>query len=526
MSLVPFQGEWTNKEVAHLFRRTKYGFDLNSINEALQNGIESTVNNLFTVPDFNYPLSYLDDETIANLGESWVNSVYTSDPLKQHNEKQARRNSLAAWMVERLSASSSMFEKMCFFWHNHFGASTSFDSRVSFDYFRLIQTHAFGNFKQLVKEMTVNPNMLLFLNGSSNSGENPNENFSRELLELFTIGKGFQISEGDYTNYTEQDISEGARILSGWRLFNLFSTTQPDCYSNFVSNYHDSGTKVLSNRFGNAQFNNQGENEYKDYIDLIFAQSETPRYICRKLYRWFVSRDIDQNIESTIINEMSNLLVQNDYEIKPVLKALLGSQHFYENNFVGSLIKSPIEFIFSMLNSTNTFADSNFETRYRTNFELHRKLVSLGLDLLAPPSVAGWQAYYQVPSYDKLWVNSALIKSRILIAKSLTIEQGIDINGTIFKINSISFLLSLSSPSNAKKVVDDLNLIFCSQDFTDFKKNVMLQELLNGISETEWENSFNLFIFDQSNSSLKDFFEFRINKALYYLFKQPEFQIY
>ena len=206
LSMSPYSGNFTEVEASHLLRRTMFGATLQQIRAAVTNGLPATVSSLMSIPTLSPPLTYLAEEQVASFGQTWVNSVYPGGDTQP--TENARRASIAAWLMENINNEGlSIAEKMCLFWQNHFAAEASFDSRATYNYFDLIRTYALGDFKQLIKEMTVDPNMLFFLNGVSNQSFSPNENYARELLELYTIGKGPQIGEGDYTNYKEQDVA-------------------------------------------------------------------------------------------------------------------------------------------------------------------------------------------------------------------------------------------------------------------------------------------------------------------------------
>jgi uncharacterized protein (DUF1800 family) len=160
--------------------------------------------------------------------------------------------------------------------------------------------------------------MLLYLSGSQNTNAAPNENYSRELLELFTIGKGDAVGNGDYSNYTEDDVIEMAKVLTGWRVRGL---NNPDSQVSFFANgKHTSGTKNLSHRFNNATISENGDHEYKDLIDLIFEQEECSKFITRKLYRWFVNSEITDEIETNIILPLAEIIRNNEYDISQALK--------------------------------------------------------------------------------------------------------------------------------------------------------------------------------------------------------------
>ena len=240
LSLTPYAGAWTQTEAAHLLRRAIFGPTLAQINTAVTNGMDATVAQLLVAPAFTQPLAYNANDSIVAQGSTWIGAVCPTNAIDIENTENARRESLAAWQLERINTEGiSIYEKMCLFWQNHFAAESTFDCRATYNYMHLIRTHALGNFRQFAKDMTVDPCMLIFLNGAQNNQFSPNENYARELLELYTIGKGEQIGEGDYSNYTEQDVMEGAKILTGWNVQGFLSNTETDTSSVFVPVLHD-----------------------------------------------------------------------------------------------------------------------------------------------------------------------------------------------------------------------------------------------------------------------------------------------
>jgi len=201
--------------------------------------------------------------------------------------RQARYYSLRAWLVERTIQHQqfSVVEKMTLFWQNHFSCDyPASDLQGDYEYLMLLRDNCLGNFKQLVKDMTIHPIMLRFLNGHSSAKSHSNENYARELFELYTIGKGPQIANGDYTFYTEHDILESAKILTGWRFKDKSSNTLPLISSYFTENRHDNSDKTLSEKFGNTTIKGNGGSEYSDLIDVIFQQDQVARFICKKLF--------------------------------------------------------------------------------------------------------------------------------------------------------------------------------------------------------------------------------------------------
>lgn len=525
LSLAPYVGAWTKETAAHLLRRTMFGPTFQQITDAVTNGLDNTVSQLLTIPTYGQPLVYSPNELVASFGDTWVNSVYPTDPVDKQNTENSRRESLGAWQIELLNKETlSIHQKMCLFWHNHFAVEYTFDSRATYDYHMLIFNQALGNFKQLVKDMTINPSMLLFLNGAQNNVFSPNENFARELLELYTIGKGPQIGEGDYTNYTEQDVQAGAKIFTGWTIKDFLSDTVIATSSEFNPFLHDATDKMLSNHFGNVVVSDGASNEYSNYIDIIFQQEETAKFICRKIYRWFVNYDLTEEVENTVIADMASTLTSNDFEILPVIEELLKSEHFYDISVRGAIIKNPIEFVFSIFNSTNSEPTYDLVTNYGMYLSTYWVLANLGMSYHKPPNVGGWAAYYQAPNFSKLWINSAYIKLRFDFASYVTIWGGIDVGGNKFSVNHFDFLAGLSIPSDAPQVIEDIVTVFCPKGLSDTKKLLLKAILTNGLPDFEWTLQYNEYLADPGNTTLSDPVRQRIALTLDQLFKLPEFQ--
>jgi uncharacterized protein (DUF1800 family) len=523
LSLSPYSGSWTSVEAGHLLRRTQFGATYQQIQNAVSNGMSQTVTDLLTLPTIPAPLTFQAEEEIAAFGSTWVTSVYpTGDTQPTEN---ARFNSLVAWTMEKINNEQfSIAEKICLFWQNHFAAEGTFDSRATYNYHNLIRTYALGNFKQLVKEMTVDPSMLFFLNGVTNQSFSPNENYSRELLELYTLGKGEQIGEDDYTNYSESDIAAGAKILTGWTVDGMRSDTLTSPVSVFNSMFHNASTKQLSNHFNNASIADAQATEYENYIDIIFQQDAVASFICTKLYRYFVNYDITTEVNDVVIPEMASTLIANNYEILPVLQELLSSEHFYDVSLRGSLIKSPIELIFSMINPSEVAPAYDLASNMEILLNIHYGTSLLGQSYLAPPNVGGWPAYYQSPSYSKLWINSTFIKTRFQFAYYLTIFEGINVNGNTFKVDALNLVDNLSVPSDPVAVIDDLSLVFFPKDISSTQKLILKAILTNNLPDFEWTVEYNDYQSNPGNTTYSDPVRTRIEAVLFQIFQMPEFQ--
>ncbi len=525
MSLIPFSGPWTRSEAAHLLRRTMFGPTHQQITAITNLTMTDAVNQMLTVGSLNPPLAYDAGESVVAQGQTWVNSVYPSNPASSQLCEMARVKSLTGWLMQNMNYQAlDISQKMFFFWHNHFGAAFSSDARATYTYLELLRTSSLGNVKQLVKDVTLDPAMLLFLNGNTNSVQHPNENYARELLELFTIGKGNQIAAGDYSNYTELDVASGAKILSGYVVQGIRSSTLTAAQTLFLNPLHDTSTKTLSYHFGNATVSNAGAQEYANYIDIIFQQPQVATFLCTELYRFFVNYDITNDVETNVIPELAQTLIANNYEILPVLQELFTSQHFYDVALRGSIIRSPLETVFSMLNSTETQINVNLATDYNIYLNIYYAAANMGLDFINPTSVAGWEAFYLSPAYSRLWINSTTIKFRFDISTGLFI-YGIPINGYTLKVDTIPFLNNLSLPSSAIQVIDDICELFIAKPVDATTHADLVNLLTNNLPTFEWTLQYNEYLNDPTNPTFVDPVRYRVQLVLDRIFKLPQYQM-
>ena len=374
-ALSPISGPLGRRAARHLLKRLTFGPTKQEIDEIQNKTIAEALDLLFKKHP--HPQPPLDTAT----GAQWVNPI----PLERSTGKRVHslENTLIPytrywWLDTMCKEKTGITEKMAFFYHSHF---TTISSRIYYSLslyhqLGLFRFHATGNVKSLAYKMCRDNAMLIHLDGNSNEMDNPNENFAREFLELYTIGKGEQVGADDYTNYTEHDIKEAARILSGFKTEHSFSEDiDPESglpLGRVLSNpqnmaiRHDSGVKTFSHRFGNRTIKPYELKSYydlknlatkdaciqevKDLVDMIFDQKETARHFCRKLYRFFVYYKITPEVEREVIEPLATTLYNKNYEMEPVLRQLFSSSHFYdknnslaEDNVRGALIKSPLE---------------------------------------------------------------------------------------------------------------------------------------------------------------------------------------
>ncbi|MGB4847046.1 MAG: DUF1800 domain-containing protein [Saprospiraceae bacterium] len=520
-TLDPYTGTWDKSTARHLLKRAMFAPNASQIAQAVTDGLDLTIQKLFAIPpDPGLPLNFNEpNDPNVPIGSSWVNAAIT--PNLNYPQLSVRAWQLSLFLNEGVS----IREKMVLFWHNHFVTANALIGKMIYQYVNVLRDNATGNFRTLVEQMTVNPLMLMYLNGNESNKNAPNENYARELLELFTIGKGIEAGPGDYTNYTEQDIKEIARALTGWTSNGIAFNQAGNLPSAiFRPNRHDTGTKTLSNRFGNAVISNLGDQEYKKVIDIILNQAEVARFMARNLYRWFVYYFIDDEIESTVIEPLADVLRQNNYEIKPALTALLSSEHFYHDNAIGAMIKSPVDFTMSTIKPFEVTTNLNLKQTYQLWFALHQLNTTLQQDVFTPPDVAGWKAYYQEPVFYRYWINSVTLTTR----RAMTDGMATGIN-TIFNrpygidvLKVVGDIPNSIDPNDMIQALIDLVLPYpLTQVQLDYLKDV----LIPGLPDFEWTVEYSAYLNDPTNDTIRMGVENRLKALFIALLGLPEFQL-
>lgn len=521
LNLNPIQNTLGFERAKHLLNRCLFGaryseiefFKDKTVSEAMDYLLQSPAGALAP------PLGVKDNDAEIPVGTTWIDTKYNSKYRGQ------RMYSYNNWWINRLiNQDVSLVEKMTLFWHNHFVIEndTVRNTNYNYRYNELITTHALGNFKTLSEEITINVGMLNYLDGVKNDNGSPNENYARELFELFTIGKGPLIEEGNYTNYTEHDIREAAKVLTGWK------TDANTDTSYFNSSKHDKSDKIFSDIFENQVITNNEDLEYKDLIDMIFGKKETARHLVRKLYRWFVYFRINDEIEQNIIEPLTTLFIENNFEIKPLLKALLSSEHFYDEAYRGAMIKNPLEFTIGLIRQLEYDVPNelNIQEQYGFSNIVRSYAGKQDLELGNPPDVAGWPSWYLAPLYNEIWINTATIPARstaitAIIYWSLRPITGADkISFDPFKVAYLA-----QEPQQIDNLLETFTKLLFPQPATEEQITILKQILIPGLPDFEWTAEWFLYINNPEDESQKTAVGNRLKNVLAKICLMAEYQL-
>ncbi|MFN0037043.1 MAG: DUF1800 family protein [Saprospiraceae bacterium] len=550
-SLSPLTGSLGHRRAAHLLRRVSFNYTKPKVDlMAGQTAAQAIASLLQLNPLQQSQPIYKDLAVQGSLVETWLLPLPGS-PANVPTDDFVLRRWIMIWWCNEALRDTGIGHKMQFFYHQ-FMQTTANTSRSSsfFDYLQLMRWGALGNFKKLAYKLVVDNNMLVYLNNTQNTKNNPNENFSREFLELFTIGKGPQIGPGDYTNYTEDDIVEAAKVLTGFRTRANRDVVDAETgipRGDVQFSQHATGSKTFSSKFNNTVIPGATNAagmwvELQAFVDMIFAQPETAKNLCRRLYRTFVSRNITTEIETDIIVPLANTLVANNFEVKPVLQQLLQSQHFFDaddsdnvDEIVGGMLKSPLELNYQTMSFFGMpLPDPVANTAiYFQIFErgmLQRAFGTANLPLFYASDVAGYPAYYSDPDFSHQWFNSSTIITRykmpeMFLSGKLTIGGSVNqALGT--KLDIAPWVKNSGAISNAldsQILVEGLLKYLLPEEVdTDRFNYFHIQVFLDTLPPADWTYEWQNYLNTNDASEVTLWLE-RLIKAILY---SPEYQTF
>ena len=548
-SITPYSQVLGTQNAAHLLRRATLGATRAQIDQFAQLDAATALTRLLTTTP---PLPPPADPA---TGQPWVNPK----PTEANSPESALQRQLNTWWLHQMVVQPlSMQEKMMFFLHTHF---TTIANRVGqkpalYHQLRLFHHYALGNIKILAKKICIDNAMLKFLDGQLNEVGNPNENFGREFLELYSIGKGQQVGPDNYTNYTEQDVQAAAKVFSGWKVDEEFTNLDAELgiaqallkgNNGDAAARHDASTKQFSTAFqhqaispsamvGDKATRAAAAHEIDQLVDMVFAQPETARHLCRKLYRYLVYYEITEEIEQNVIEPLAQLCLSHDYNLAPVLQALLTSQHFYDNDNAmveddntGAIIKSPLELTIGTLRFFRVVMpepSGDLITYYQAYEQtVLDKLAAQGLHLYEPFEVAGYPAYHQGPGYHRNWISANYLARRYEFAKKLI--EGIRNNDDLLlaHLDVVAYVKdtrNISDPFNAEQLVRELTdyllpEVISEERFTYFLKTILLDDLSEANWQTEWQN----YLGSGDDASVR----VQLEKLFNTILQSPEYQL-
>lgn len=461
-----------------------------------------------------------DPELAIPLGQTWVD-VHTTDGTAQS----LRRTSLKSWWLGQLiNQDRSIREKMVLFWHNYFATETTdvSNARYAYRHADLLRKNVLGNVKSLVKEITLDPAMLVYLNGQLNSKTAPDENYARELQELFTLGKE------NNPNYTEDDVKTAARVLTGWR------NDAPNNRSYFDVTRHDTTNKTFSSFYSNTVITGRtgadaGMQELDDLLNMIFNKKvEVSRHIVRRLYRWFVYYDINAQVEQNVIAPLAQLLVNSNWEVKPVLRDLLMSAHFFQSTSQACQIKSPLDMVCGLVREYGVvFPDGTDVTSQYNHWNNLRNLAAnMQQNLGDPPDVSGWKAYYQQPNFYEIWINSDTYPKRNQFTDQM-IGTGYTFNSKKAAIDAVAFARTLTSPHDPNLLISEsVELLYRVPLSAATRDQLKKDILLSGQSADHyWTDAWTAYIAQPSSTMLFNVVNERLKSLYRYLMNLEEYHL-
>ena len=576
------------KRAAHLLRRACFGASPSEIDTFAALTPAEAIASLFNT---NLPTPALPIDPVT--GTEWI----TNGPTEDGSTNFELEGVLNRWMIgqmigvdvpESQKLAYVFRERIILFYHTLFTTKKSEvnDSRAIYYQNALFRIFAFdGNdvtvsnadpdlpddvyvrsIKKLTEKISVDNAMLIFLDGRLNVNGNPNENYARELLELYSVGRGLEGNipepefDGDYFYFTEQDVQEGAKVLSGFDNDSTYGNIDIETglprgvvKGTTTASRHDNSTKTFSQRFASATISPNEElllgtnateesvlEEITQFVDLIYDQNETALHICRRLYRFFVYHEIDASLQSTAIQDMADVLVANNFKIQPVLEALLTSTHFYEaedgvnDNKFGGLIKSPLDLIVGFIRNFDITVPS-FSSDLTNFYEFTGSILSgmsqMGMDYYEPFEVAGYPAYHQFPIFNRSWISPNYLTNRYsFIGSRLTVDEAMmgEVNVYDFFRSAIPISTGASTESLVITIAEyflpvseDLSFSTEGGELTIERLSYFRQQILfdgNADPETYWSERW-------TNGTSRDDISQLLLQLINAMLQSPEYQL-
>jgi len=416
------------EEAAHLLRRAGFGGTPEEIDDLSSRGREGAV-------DFLLNFTQIDNTAMESVLAGSFDFSNVGDNTK-FNENEIRR-----WWFTRLVSTRRQFEeKMTLFWHNHFATSVTKvnagNGLFMFNQNKLLRDNSLAKFDDLLLKVSQDPAMLIWLDNITNVLGKPNENFGRELQELFSMGIN-DVVTGDQ-NYTEQDVKEVARAFTGWN----YQRTSPFAFQ-INASQHDNGSKTIYGQ--QANFSGQ------DVITTIAAKPATARYLAWKLFNFFVYPVTGSAADKSTIDSFAKVYLNNNHSIKELVRAIFVSDEFFTDRAFFSLVKQPVEFVVGAVRMLGGIYNpgSTISTPARTSTTLQTSSRNMGQDLFAPPDVSGWD-------FNLAWVNTASMLERFNFANTYLSNRATTNPGVFVANDQLKSIAKGSSKKTVKRFLSRL----------------------------------------------------------------------
>ena len=442
-------------KIEHLFQRAGFGATPEQMKEFGSKSPEKVLKYLLKDSEKINQLEIVEEETamamkrkaLRNmLDKKGLTAEEIKEQIKEYREKLTDLN--FSWVKNMVSGESMLREKMTFFWHGHF-ACRNRQPLVTQVQNNVIRQNALGKFGDLLLAVSKDPGMLQFLNNQQNKKNSPNENFAREVMELFTLGRG---------NYTEKDIKEAARAFTGWG-------ANPKGDFVFRTKLHDDGQKTFQGKTGNFK----GE----DILNIILQNPKTSIFISTKIYSYFVN----ENVDTQIVDAMAKRFRSTNYDIADLMEYVFESDWFYRPENIGTRIKSPVELLVGL--------QRNFGIKFERKQPILFMQKALGQILFYPPNVAGWAG-------GKNWIDSSTLMTRMKLPELIFRDSEItfkpkdegDVNTENLskKIKQMQATIDWTafnnsfSTQNSQELMDELDAYLLSRPISTQQKSIILSK--------------------------------------------------
>jgi len=477
--------DWDMGAARHLLCRTMFGPKYPEIKVASENSMQIELSSILSTMNPPDP-----------PGE-WVNEPAPQWDALTGEEIQELMDQYREWMGElrywwmkgMMRNPINIQEMITLFWHNYFATAQSkvFFPQAMYQQNSVFRQFGLGNFKELLRQVTFGPAMMIWLDIHRSKDIEPNENFPRELLELFTMG---------VDNYTQDDIVEAARAFTGYRTNGVetnYSFEEASGSGPWWNEWHDFEEKTFLGQTGNWN----GD----DIINIIMEQDETAVHICTRLYKWFVY----QNVDETIVNEMADVLRTNDYNIATALEFLFTTEHFFDENFRGADIQNPLTLMQGLIRKCGME-----EFHFSLYYFIHSQEF-LGMLPLEPPDVSGWPGY-------RSWINSITLPVRKVQASSVITGQSpwgnFDVTTNVRALAQSMYNQDEEGYAS-EQIVRKLGFLFFGNPLSENLEGRMLSILLDGAEPYDWS------IYASPNNPQWE----RMRDLMVYIMRVPEFQL-